>query len=93
MSVEAVEIESFMPVITAEDERKIGQLAINSRLLREAVLVWMEEADLVTGKKMPRCGTTPQLAYSRFLRATEDLLGLEPVHIDPHYKGSRRRRR
>ena len=43
MSVEAVEIESFMPVITAEDERKIGQLAINSRLLREAVLVWMEE--------------------------------------------------
>ena len=32
-------------------------------------------------------------AYSRFLRATEDLLGLEPVHIDPHYKGSRRKRR
>lgn len=76
-------IEHFTPVFTADDERKIGRLAIESRLIREAVLVWMEENKPGDGRK-PRQEDAPMWhesakAWNRFNRACNDLLGLEDV--------------
>lgn len=78
-----IEIQHFTPVFTAEDERKIGRLAIEARLIREAVLVWMEENKPNNGLKA-RQEDAPMwhecaMARNRLAQACNDLLGLEDV--------------
>jgi len=72
----AIEIEHFTPIFTAEDERKIGQLAIESRLLQEAVLVWMEETGNRRRENAPMWAEKTK-AWNRFQKGLNDLLGLE----------------
>jgi hypothetical protein len=71
-----VEIEHFTPVFTADDERKIGRLAIESRLLQEAVLVWMEETGHRRREDAPMWAESAK-AWHRFKKGLNDLLGLE----------------
>lgn len=74
----AILIEHFTPVFTADDERKIGRLAIEQRLLREAVTVWMEETGHNRQEDAPMWRESAQ-AWHRFKKALDDLLGLEPL--------------
>ena len=86
---ETTEIEEFVVSVTPEDERRIGKLAIEARLAREEVLVWMEENDDPRQENAPMWRVCVEARHA-FLDAVNDLLGLE--NETGHQRKRRRRR-
>jgi hypothetical protein len=78
-----MELEEFtLPAITVDDERRIGRLAIDARLKREAVMVWMVEQPPVPSGRKPRQEEAPMwreciTAWNAFKDSLNDLLGME----------------
>ena len=83
-----MEIEEFVVSVSSEDEQRIGKMAIEARLLREDVLVWMEENGCNRQEEAPMWRDSI-VAFNAFRDAVNELLGL----VDDRDRKPRRRRR
>lgn len=74
--VRDVDIETYTPEVSDEDLIMLGRLAVESRLLREDVLVWMAENNSRRQEDAPMWSDAAK-AWNRFRNAVNEVLDLE----------------